>query len=38
MEKLAEAFVAGVPEAPKGALPRVVKWLKEMLPQILERE
>jgi hypothetical protein len=38
MEGLADAFVLGVAEAPKGAAARVVKWLKEMLPLILERE
>jgi hypothetical protein len=38
MEKLAGAFVSSVPAAPKGALARVVRWLKEMMHQVLERE
>jgi hypothetical protein len=38
LRKLAQPFVATQPEARPGAVSRVVKWLKEMLPRILERQ
>lgn len=37
LNRLSEAIVASKPGAPEGAVPRVVRWLKEMLPTILER-
>jgi hypothetical protein len=38
MKELAKAFVPLNVEVGKQAVPRVVKWLKEMLPRVLERE